>query len=169
MESEAPVRPSVARRRVWAIVSGIGLVVAIALLARWATTMRQSGVRLQVHAALHSVSQAAEMYRMDTGATPTLDDLQGAGLVDVASLRAFSRCEPATPGGAPALDAWLVQTVPCRAVRKAEPWNGPGETIDHDLPACRFVLMKDWTVVQIDEPDFQRDYAERVTLTPLKP
>lgn len=167
--SDPPTRKKPGRRRRWLLVGVIGLAL-IVLVARWATAVRQSGVRLKTQVALLSVAQAAAAYQQQHAVAPRLDDLLTTGMLDLAILREFSRCAPVGAGGsnAPVLDAWLVQTVPSRAVRKGEAWGGPGETIDHDLPACRFVLMKDWTVRQIDEPDYQRDYAPHLQLTPLR-
>jgi hypothetical protein len=147
------------------------VVVLIAVVFRWATAIRQSGVRAKTQMVLQSVAQAAAAYQQEHAVVPTIDDLLNTKLLDPAALREFSRCAPIGPSGGsgpPVLDAWLVQTVPSRAVRKGEAWGGPGETIDNDLPACRFVLMRDWTVRQIDEPTFQQSYAQRVRLTPLR-
>lgn len=127
--------------------------------------MRQSGVRLHVYIQLRSIAQAAAVYEQTFNTPATLDTLLASTLLDRTALREFSRCQPLTTP--PPLDAWLVQTTPCRAVRKGEAWGGPGETTAQDIPACRYVLMKDWTVQQIEEPDFQRDFAKHVRLTPL--
>ncbi|MGE3107120.1 MAG: hypothetical protein AB7G11_08760 [Phycisphaerales bacterium] len=138
-------------------------------LAMWATTKRQSGVRAIVHSRLHLVAQAASIYQQHKGVAPTLDGLLASGLIDPASLSEFSRVQPTTGGADPSkMVPILVQTVPCRAVRKGEAWGGPGETIDKDLPAKRFLLMPDWTVAGMDEPDFQREWAAKLWLSPLK-
>lgn len=142
----------------------VALVVGV-LFVRWATDMPQSGVRLMRHSELHSVAQAAALYEQDFKTSPTLDDLLGAGLLHRPSLSKYSIAKAAPGQGAP--DAWLIQTVPCRPVKKGDAWGGPGDKIDHDLPACRYVLKRDWTVVQVDEPDYQRDLALRVRLVPI--
>lgn len=128
--------------------------------------VRQSAVRAMVHARIQSIEQAARQMQRDTGTAPTLDGVLKSGLLTGETLEQFSR---AVPNGAADTDLPLVvQTVPSRAVRKGETWGGIEETIDHDLPACRVVLMPDWTVVRIDEPDYQRDIAPRIRLLPLR-
>ncbi len=166
-QSQLPPIPR-RRRRAGRIVAVLIVVVVVALLWRCAGA-RQSAVRLKTHNALRTVEQAAAVYQLRFNAPPTLDDLLSTRLLDGLPLDEFSRCEPEVAAGEPpVVDAWVVQTVPCRAVRKGEAWGGPGETTDRDIPPCRFVLMKDWTVRQIDEPDYQRDFAGRVKLTPLR-
>ena len=162
-----PPSPRPRRTRRIAIAALILLTLSF-LFVRWATTMRQSGVRLHVHVQLRSIAQAAAVYEQQFNTPATLDTLLASNLLDRTTLREFSRCQSVTtPPPPPPLDAWLIQTTPCRAVRKGEAWGGPGETTDQDLPACRYVLMKDWTVQQIDEPDYQRDFAKHVRLTPI--
>lgn len=156
------------RRRVLAVFATIacGLLVKLSM---WATTMRQSGVRASVHSRLQMVAQAAQIYQQDTGAAPTLDSLLAARLIDAAALREFSRGQSSKAGADPAAAVpILVQSVPCRAVRKGEAWGGPGETTDKDLPAKRFLLMSDWTVAALDEPDFQREWAGKLRLRPVE-
>lgn len=152
------------------VVIGVIVSVAAVLVVRSVSAPRQSAVRLVTEISLRHVTQAAEIYQQQHQASPKLDDLIASGLVDVLMLDEFSRCEQ--PGGVggigPAINAWLVQTFPCRAVRKGEAYGGPGETTDVDIPACRFVLMHDWSVVQIEEGVYQRDYAPHVVLKPLR-
>ncbi len=167
LQQHSPARN---RRRRRALIVGGALIFALAGLFayEWFTRVRQSAVRARVAAALRSVSQAAEAYERENGRPATLDDLIVANLIDVPALAEFSRCEPSTTTGEPAAPAaWLVQTIPCRAVRKGEPWGGPGEFLDRDLPPCRFLLMHDWRVEQFDEIDFQREFAGRVRLSPF--
>ncbi len=103
----------------------------------------------------------------DTGAAPSsLDAVLSSGFLSGQALKQLSRAVPIHAGDTDL--PLVVQTVPCRAVRKGERWGGIEERINHDLPACRFVLMPDWTVVQIDEPDYQRDIAPRINLVPLQ-
>lgn len=146
------------------VVCGLGL-----LLARWATDTRQSAVRSLKHAQLQSIAQASRIYDQDSGTPATLDALLGAGLIVPEIRNEFSRAVPATSTSTVAgLAPIVVQTIPCRAVCKGEAWGGPGETTDVDLPACRFVLMSDWSVAKIEESEFQREWAERLRLVPLK-
>lgn len=173
MSDPEPTRPASAtsrrRRRIALAVFAVITCGFFVQLAMWATTMRQSGVRAMVHSRLNMVAQAASIYQKDTGAAPTLDSLLAAGLIDAASLREFSRVQPAAGGADPAgVLPILVQTVPCRAVRKGEAWGGLGETTDTDLPAKRYLLMPDWTVAAMDEPEYQRDWAAKLRLSPLK-
>ncbi|MBM4107581.1 MAG: hypothetical protein FJ255_02015 [Phycisphaerae bacterium] len=117
---------------------------------------------------LRSVAQAAAAYQHDAGRQPTLDDLLAAGAIDAEVQRDFALVTPAVdPSSVVEPLPLLVQAVPCRSVRKGEPWGGPGETSNQDYPACRFMLMPDWSVQAIDEPVYQRDYANRVRLVPL--
>jgi hypothetical protein len=163
------------RRRRWKkavriaalVASAAAVLVVVAVLALWLMfPMRQSVVRAGAHAQLERIAQAARIYESDTGVKATLDHVLNSGHFVGVQLEAYSRASPisASDTGLPL----VVQTVPCRAVRKGESWGGIEQRIDHDLPACRFVLMADWTVKQIDEPDYQRDIAPRLTLTPLK-
>lgn len=157
------------RKRIWAIVVGLLACSMAGLFFSWAGNTRQSAVRAKKHAQLLSVAQAARIYEQDSGRKPTVDALLAAGLLDIAVIRDFSRAQPiAETSTASVTTPLIVQTVPCRAVSKGEAWGGPGETIDKDLPACRFVLMPDWSVVPLDEPDFQRDWAGILRLDPLK-
>lgn len=166
-QESSPDSGRIGSRRLWVLLG-----VAVLAAAGWtvwnpAWGARQSAVRAMTHANLRSIARAAEVYQQQFGTQPTLDDVLAKGLLDAERLDGFSRCDP-VPGGAAVLDAWLVQTKPCRAVRKGEAWGGPGETIDRDLPACRYVLMRDWSVRQIDEPEFQSVAAPRVRLTPVR-
>ncbi len=148
-------------------VSALATLVVVAVLALWLMfPMRQSVVRAQAHAQLEMIAQAARIYQSDTGVAPGLDDVLNSDHFASVQLKEYSRVSPisASDTGLPL----VVQTVPCRAVRKGERWGGIEERIEHDLPACRFVLMADWTVKQIDEPEYQRDIAPRLTLTPLR-
>ncbi|MFA6044092.1 MAG: hypothetical protein WC718_03835 [Phycisphaerales bacterium] len=162
------------RRRLWKkavriaalMASAAAMLVVMAMLALWLMfPMRQSVVRAGAHAQLERIAQAARIYESDTGVRATLEHVLNSGHFAGVQLEAYSRASPISESdtGLPL----VVQTVPCRAVRKGESWGGIEQTIDHDLPACRYVLMPDWTVVQMDEPDYQRDIAPRLTLTPL--
>jgi hypothetical protein len=157
--------PTGASRRVIAGVGGTVVLILAVLIVRWGTQARQSAVRLEMQVILRQVAQAARAYQQQFNAAPTLDTIVASGWLDSKSLRAFSRCEisPAQPG-APSL--LLVQTVPCRAVRQGEAWGGPGEKTDRDLPACRYVLMDDWSVHEIEESDYQRAFAGTARLRP---
>ncbi len=128
--------------------------------------MRQSVVRALVHGRLQSIGLTAQQIQRDTGAAPTLDAVLNSELFTGEGLEQFSRTVPINASDTDL--PLVVQTVPSRAVRKGERWGGIEERIEHDLPACRFVLMPDWTVVQIDEPDYQRDIAPRIKLVPLQ-
>lgn len=167
MSKQAQAR-SRRKRVIWLFVGLVGCAVS-GLFVRWAADTRQSAVRAGIHAQLQTIAQAVRIFQQDSGKTPTVDDLVAAEMIDAAVFREFSRVQ-LEAGAVDALAAApvIVQTVPCRAVRKGEAWGGPGETIDKDLSACRFVLMPDWSVVQIDEPDFQRDWAGKLRLMPLK-
>ena len=163
------------RRRRWKkalriaalVASAAAVLVVVAVLALGLMfPMRQSVVRAQAHGQLERIAQAARIYKSDTGVSATLDDVLNSRHFAGVQLKAYSRASP--------ISAWdtglplVVQTVQCRAVRKGESWGSIEQRIDHDLPACRFVLMADWTVKQIDEPDYQRDIALRLTLSPLR-
>lgn len=126
---------------------------------------RQSAVRANMQSIAWSVTRAAEVYRRDKNTEPTVDDLLGSMLVSPDLLVKYSRAEIVGETGVVPL---IVQTEPCRAVKRGESWGGIEETIDHDLPACRYVLMSDWAVVQIDEPEYQRVWASKVRLVPFK-
>lgn len=146
------------------VVCGLGL-----LLARWATDTRQSAVRSFKHAQLQSIAQASRIYEQDCGTSATIDALLAGGLIDAGVIAEFSRAAPVSSSTtAPGLVPIVVQKIPCRAVSKGEAWGGPGETTDVDLPACRFVLMSDWSVAKIEEPEFQAEWAGRLRLVPLK-
>lgn len=163
----APISSGHWRRRL-IIIAGLIACVLVVVLLMWARGTRQSAVRMTTHNRLRLVTQAAQIYQQDTGAAPTLDALLAAGLIDAASLREFSRVQPVAATSNGVVPPILVQTVPCRAVRKGEAWGGPGDKLDNDLPAKRFLLMPDWTVAGMDEPDFQRDWAGKLQLSPLK-
>lgn len=157
--------PAKTHRRVALVVGGTLVLILGVLFVRWGMQTRQSAVRLGMELSLRQVAQAARAYQQQYNAAPTLDTLVESGWLDPLSLRGFSRCEtPSVQPGVPTL--LLVQTVPCRAVRRGEPWGGPGETTDRDLPACRYVLMDDWSVHEIEESVYQRDLAGRTRLRP---
>ena len=160
--SPAPARTY--RHAAWVVGGTLVLILGV-LFVRWGMQTRQSAVRLGMQLRLRQVAQAAAAYQQQYSAAPTLHTLVASGWLDPDSLRDFSRCETSSvhPGEPSPL---LVQTVPCRAVRTGEPWGGPGETTDRDLPACRYVLMDDWSVREIEESDYQRDLAGRTRLLP---
>lgn len=164
-----PPRPARARRRI--AVALLLLVTAAAFFVpalNWFFSQRQSGIRAVTHAHLRSFELGAEVYQNDHGVLPTLDQLLAANVVPTESLALFSRATP-LPGESLGPEfPLIVQTKPCRAVKKGESWGGPGEFIDRDLPACRFLLRADWTIVEMSEPDYQRDFASRITLAPIK-
>src|SRR5688572_14290245 len=74
------------RRRLRGLVVGMVIgVVLLAFVARWATTVRQSGVRLKTHVMLHSVAQAAAVYQNMHAVPPaSLDNLFTTKLLDPA-------------------------------------------------------------------------------------
>jgi hypothetical protein len=159
------------RRRVvrlvkWALAAAVVLLLLTPCLMWPFQPIRQSAVRARVHGEIDSIGRAALQYQRDTDSAPTLDGVLNSGMLAGVPLDKFSRVVPVLAGdtGLPL----VVQTVPCRAVRKGEMWGGIEERIEHDLPACRFVLMPDWTVVEMQEPDYQRTIAPRVTLKPLR-
>lgn len=159
-------RPRRVRRVAGWSVSALLLLLLMTPCLLWiAQPVRQSAVRAMVHGRLEAFRLAAEAIQHETGVAPTLDDVLNSPHFMGVALEQFSRATPidTVDTGLPL----VVQTVPCRAVRKGERWGGLEETIEHDLPACRYVLMPDWTVVQIDELDYERDIAPRIRLVPL--
>ncbi|MCE7975475.1 MAG: hypothetical protein DYG92_14330 [Leptolyngbya sp. PLA1] len=148
----------------------LGLLACVLLARALASAgeVRQSGVRAVKVSLLRSAAMAAAVYRDEHRAEPGVEDLARAGLIDVVQLREFLLAEPVGGRGSEGPTPLLVQAAPCRAVRKGEAWGGPGETIDRDLPACRHVLMSDWSVVAMDEDAYQRDWAGRVALKVLR-
>lgn len=156
------------RSRRSALIAGLAAVVIVVSVGILALGRRQSAVRLERHTLLLSVAQGAKAHAEAHGTSPTIGDLLTHGAIDPSVARYFSIASP-VPGNSPLGLPLLVQSSPCRAVRKGEAWGGPGETIDRDLAACRYVLMPDWTVVPVDEPQFQRDIAPRVRLIPIMP
>jgi len=169
--TRTPARNVWTRRRLWASVVCCVLgvcVTGLLYVSGSGSGPRQSSVRAEKHMLLRSVAQAAAAYQHDAGRQPTLDDLLAAGAIDAEVQRDFALVTPAVdPSSVVEPLPLLVQAVPCRSVRKGEPWGGPGETSNQDYPACRFMLMPDWSVQAIDEPVYQRDYANRVRLVPL--
>lgn len=164
----APRRQARRRERVVVLLALI-LVVALAWLAvPRCFPPRESAVRVVKQSWLRAVAQAADIYRSNTGSSPALDDLLAAGLIDERVREEFSRVEATGDEvlGSASLPL-LVQTVPNRAVRAGEPWGGPGEKADHDIPPNRYILMPDWTVLAMDEPEFQRELSGRVRLVPF--
>lgn len=137
------------------------------LFINWATTTRQSAVRAQKHNMLRAVAQAAEVYRSENGGQVSLDQLVTSGLIEREVRREFAKAEIIGEGN-PSLVPIVVQKVPCREVRAGEAWGGLGEYSDRKLPARRYVLMSDWSVVGIDEPEYQEQWASRVRLVPLE-
>ncbi|MBL8763627.1 MAG: hypothetical protein JNM07_05110 [Phycisphaerae bacterium] len=169
-EHAAPMRARLsgaARVRLvkWSLAAAFVLLLSTPCLMWVFQPIRQSAVRAHVHSKIDSIGRAALQMQRDTGAAPTLDGVLASGMLVGVPLEEFSRAVPVSAGD-PGLPL-VVQTAPCRAVRKGERWGGIEETIDHDLPACRYVLMPDWGVVQMDEADYQRDIAPRITLRPL--
>lgn len=161
-------RPSSRHR--WRVIAVVLVLTCLAVyfVPRWAEP-RQSAVRMVKHSMLRSVAQAAEIYQQGFGSSPSIQDLLVAKLVVASVQREFSEAIPVDGASRPG-DPWplVVQTTPCRAVRRGEAWGGPGEAIDHDLPACRIMLMPDWTVRSVDEDVYQRDLARHLRLAPLK-
>lgn len=153
----------------------VALALGVAALALGGCGERQSAVRAAAQAQLRMIGQASTIYAQDHGAAPSIDGLLASGLIDPQTRRGVAHAvlapAPASAGGEPPIEApvpWIVQLVPCRAVRAGEAWGGPGETIDHDLPACRFMLWTDGRVEAIDESAFQREWAGRMRLVPLR-
>lgn len=122
--------------------------------ARWGTTIRQSALRTVYGSTMSSLGRSLRLYHEKFGAYPDdLATLARRGYFD-SSLSPF---EIVYVGGDSSVLAY--QKEPCRAVKKGEPWGGPGERAEEDIPAARIIVLKDKNyAVFVDEPVFQRDY-----------
>ncbi|MCC6951770.1 MAG: hypothetical protein IT433_10040 [Phycisphaerales bacterium] len=114
---------------------------------------------------------AAKIHEYDCERLPRLAALWATGMVDPTIAVEFAPAKPSVGSAglaAGTVSAPMVQVQPCRAVKKGEAWGGPGEVTDVVRPACRYELMSDGTVVEMEEAEYQRGWAGRVTLGPWK-
>lgn len=158
------------RRLAW-IAAGVAVLTALVIVVQVLGAPRQSGVRAIARGKASLVAQAAKLYEQQHGSTPRVADLWAGGMIDPIVAEEFSPVGPAV--GAPlaaegGISPVVVQVRPCRAVKKGEAWGGPGEVTEVARQACRYVLMSDWTVVEMEEAEYQRDWAGKVTLLPWK-
>ncbi|MFO0837831.1 MAG: hypothetical protein U1D55_04845 [Phycisphaerae bacterium] len=154
------VRQRRPRRRWWWLWTiGVVISVAVAVQSWRSSEPRQSAVRAVIGGHVRSIAQALAIYRDEVGGVGTLAGLLQRGLVDsgtAAIVTPFEYRPQATPASPRVL---FMQTKPNRAVRKGEAWGGPGEFAGSDVPASRWVLFDDLSVVQLEENDFQSRYA----------
>lgn len=156
------------RRLAW-IAAGVAVLTALVIVVQFAGAPRQSAVRAIARGKAGLVAQAAKMYEQQHGGTPRMADLWAAEMIHASVAEEFApvgRAVGAPPAAEGDISPLMVQVKPCRAVKKGEAWGGPGETTDVARPACRYVLMSDWAVVEMEEAEYQRDWAGKVTLLP---
>lgn len=163
--------PAAARRpykRVTWILLGVGVLMAGGALQsyRWFTTPRASTDRVMVRMSLRAIGQSFGMYRAERGAWPTLGDLVRRGELYAEPARQFALVRYAVEPESTERRVLVSQRAACRAVRRGEPWGGPGEITDRDMPAARYVLYDDLRVDAMSEEEFQERYGSRVELMP---
>ncbi|MCG3126773.1 MAG: hypothetical protein CHACPFDD_01628 [Phycisphaerae bacterium] len=152
--------------RVTSILLGIGLLVAGGTCQsyRWFTTPRASTDRVMVRMSLRAIGQSFGVYRAEHGNWPTLGDLVRRGELYAEPARQFALVRYTSEAKADERRVLVAQRAPCRAVRRGEPWGGPGETTDRDMPAARYVLYDDLRVDAMTEDEFQKQYGSRIEL-----
>jgi len=159
-------------RRLAALAAGVAVLTALVIVVQMLGAPRQSAVRAIVRGQAAHVVTTAKIYEYDYKAAPRMTDLWTSGLLQPSVAEPFAPVEvaagatAASPGVAPAVVPLMVQVKPSRAVKKGEAWGGPGETTQIARPAVRCVLMSDWTVVEMDEAEYQREWAGKVALRP---
>lgn len=161
-------------RRLAALAAGVAVLTALVIVVQMLGAPRQSAVRAIVRGKAGLVAQGAKIYAQEHGGTPRIVDLWSAGMIHPTVLQEFSAVEltgvaagDAAGDGAKVGEVPLmVQVKPSRAVKKGEAWGGPGETTQIARPAVRCVLMSDWTVVEMDEAEYQSTWAAKVKLLP---
>jgi len=150
----------------------VALIIIVGLLA-WAarvasnlTAVRASGVRAAHHAELRNIAQAMRLYHEENGRIGTMGDLIAAGHITPDQAASFASVVYNTAGGPAGPRLLFVQRTPEPPVKQGDPWGGPGETADHDLPACRYVMFDDLTVSEVVEDEYQKTMAPQMTLRP---
>ena len=156
------------RKRFWLIlVIIVGLLAWVARVACNSTTVRASAVRAAHRAELQNIAQAMRLYQEQHGRIGTLGDLIAAGLITQNPSVSFAQIKfNVTSGPTSGPRLLFVQRTPEPPVKKGDPWGGPDETADRDMPACRYVMYDDLAVGEVTEDEFQKSMAAQITLLP---
>lgn len=161
-----PLRP-VRRGRA----SGVSLFVILALVLaggyqsyRWFTTPRASVDRQIVQTMLRGLAQSFHFYADAHGTFPTFEILSERGELTPDQIRHLAPVIYKSNEPVPESRILVVQKAPCRAVRKGEPWGGPGEVTNSDLPPKRYALFDDLRVRGMSESEFQTIYLPHIEI-----
>lgn len=131
---------------------------------RWFTTPRASVDRMLIQTMLRGVAQAYMNYRATNGDWPSFEQLAARGELSRGQVEQFAAVvyKPGAKAETPRL--FVVQKQPCRAVAKGEPWGGPGEVTDRDLPPHRYALFDDMRVRGMPEDEFQAQHMPLIEI-----
>jgi hypothetical protein len=158
------------RHRVW-ILFGIAAVLVFAAWqgCRSLSATRASTDRTIAQATLRGVAQAVSSYQQQYHERPSSlallvqhGDLSPKQVRDVLAVGYRQTVRSRFPR------LLAVQKEPCRAVKKGEPWGGPGEVAKRDWPAVRYCLFDDLRIEAVPEDQFEDEYAPLLKLFPVE-